>query len=716
MLAAIITATLMASPPIPARAERPDTTAYANPETRALVERARLRHRQQDDLVRDYTARVHTRADARYGRSRFGRLAPVITHETTARVVWTRPNDLQVEVIGVRSASIFPGARTEVWYGRPWFVPRALGDSVRLMGVPETGAAHPLASGAEHLYRYAIRDSVTLSLPGRTLTAVQVRVEPRRMAPSLVAGDLWLDAETADVVRLSVTFLGEYLWDTPRSDSPRDSANARAGNRRAQRFVTVQADLEYGLHENRYWMPYRQLLVITAEVGLFINAAVPIQALTTFSDYQINTAPVIAFRIPDSALGDRRRTEYRCDTCRAPDRRRMDRRRDGGYERAGLWGDGRWEVVVPPRDSIEAFAWEAPLAFDLSPADQERIRETITALARLSEGLPDEWMGRRRLALGWDRAGDVLRFNRVQGISAGIGYDYRPGPAFTTVRGIARFGTADRRFTGSLAWRYDGPGAEWSVAAYRDLHEAEPWTGGLSLGGSVNALFAGNDHADYHLAMGGALAVTPRRGMLAGAEFRIAGERHRSVETRSGSVMNEWLGGSGAFQPNPAVTEGDFARFGVARPMVWQRVTFEPRFEALVGEAGTAMRASAAALIPFRVAERGHALSLKVAGTLGDGLPQLTPRVGGPETVRGYGYGVRSADAIWAAQLDVALWRSWILTPVVFADAGGAFNEAPLVGLGAGLSFLNGLMRLNLSRGVNPDGPVRFDLLFGAPR
>jgi hypothetical protein len=121
--------------------------------------------------------------------------------------------------------------------------------------------------------------------------------------------------------------------------------------------------------------------------------------------------------------------------------------------------------------------------------------------------------------------------------------------------------------------------------------------------------------------------------------------------------------------------------------------------------------------LPFVIANRASAISIRGAATAGDDVPQLRPRVGGPMTVRGHDYGTRTGTAMWAAQLDVGLSRRSAMSPVVFADAGNVNGGGdPLVSVGAGLSFLNGLFRFNLAQGLNPRTSLRFDLLFRAPR
>ena len=292
-----------------------ETTTFADGATAELYARARVRHVRQDSLVRDYQAVVHTRMDVTAGRSRFGRQTALVAHETVASVTWRAPNDLRVRVLGARSAApvlrmmvglnpelddeldddVREELRQEVWFDRPWFIPRSLGDSIRLMGVPDRAALHPLAADATEYYRFAITDSVSLSVPGRVVRAIKMSVKPKELGASLVAGDMWIDRETGDVVRLMIVFIGRYLWEEPDGTSPQDSTAALKENEWANRMLSVEADIEYALVRQRYWLPHRQLLAITAEIPWFVNAAIPARAVSTFSDYQVNTSPDLSF-------------------------------------------------------------------------------------------------------------------------------------------------------------------------------------------------------------------------------------------------------------------------------------------------------------------------------------------------------------------------------------------------------------------------------------
>ena len=713
----------------------PDTTTYSDADTETLIVQARGRHAYHDSLIRDYSARVVTRIDVGFGKSRFARVPPIVAHETAAQIRWSLPNNLKVDVVGQRAVSIFPDEDIDAEFDRPWFIPRSLGDSIRMVDdeIPTTAALHPLARGAEQFYRYAIIDSLTLVIPGRTVRAINVRVEPKVLGPSLIAGNMWFDDQTLEVVRLTFIFLGQHTWVAPDDPTPEDSAAARRDNTWAQRIVKLEADLEYALYDRLYWMPYRQLLQLTLEIPWFINAKVPIRFLTTFSEYDVNTSILPLFEVdldsvPVEDDEDRRR---RRRNARIQDGRNCSSRdsagvymgcdEDQGYSRAGSASNGgRWEVHYTSDDSLAAYeGWTEPLRLDLTPEDEERIKEAIASLGELAESLPDQWVGRMPRHVAFERFSDIYRFNRVQGSSVGAGYQIRPGPAFTTLHGIARFGFSDKRPTGSLTWRRDAPGGRLDVSGFRDVREIELWTRGAGFGNSLNAIFAGNDDADYYLALGGGMSFQSYgTGLLRNAMFAVFFEQQRSMETVASSGINDLLGGSGVFPENPPVVEGDFVRAYATRRSFVGPVELQQGVEALVGAGMFSARFWGAGRLPFRLVQRSGELNVRAGGLAGDDISQMRYRVGGPQTVRGYDYGTRTGTAFWSAQLDIGLLKDAAVSPVIFGDIGDATFAAsdPLITVGAGLSLIQGWIRFNVSKGLQPDAPVRFDLLFRAPR
>ena len=78
--------------------------------------------------------------------------------------VWSAPNDLRVEILGRRAAARSRDIRLTSSFDRPWFVPRALGDSIRVFGneIPPQAAVHPLARDGAEWYSYRLSDSVLI--------------------------------------------------------------------------------------------------------------------------------------------------------------------------------------------------------------------------------------------------------------------------------------------------------------------------------------------------------------------------------------------------------------------------------------------------------------------------------------------------------------------------------------------------------------------------
>jgi hypothetical protein len=737
MVEALLAALVVVSP------QQQDTATFRDAATAEMYARARVRHILQDSVVRDYRAIVETRMEARAGRSRFAGLNTLLAHESRAQVTWRQPNDLKIEVLGARTRApvlrmlrgfgadirdeVQDELRQDMVPERPWFIPRSLGDSIRVMGVPETAVLHPLADDAEHYYRFAITDSVQLALPTRTVQAVKMEVRPKSFGPALISGDMWLDAGTGDVVRLMVVFIGEYLWDDPEEGTPQDSAEKREENRQIAKYLSVEADLEYALVDNLYWMPRRQLLALTADIPFILNVTIPARAIVTFSEYEVNTSPVITFTVPDDSLDVqrdvRRARRHRRREGEPTDEDRQARydRRDAGYVHAGAWRDGRWEVDVPPDSVLAEYEWDTEFKVQLDKAEEKRYRESFARLSELQYELPAEWTGRQKLAIAWERFAEIVQYNRVQALSLGIGVALEPGPDFTKLLLSARFGIGDLRPTASALWRYDGPDGQLDVRAYRTVFEPEPWTKGLTIANSMNAFWTGHDDADYYLASGGGWSFTWNYGVLRETRILSALEYHETME-KTTDVSFPDLFGDFSFQENPPVDEGWYVKVGVDRRDPIGFVTLRTGADMLAGNDRAGGRVWGSLDVPFSVLKRTGTLVLRAGAALGDTLQQLQLRVGGPQTVRGYTYGTRRDRSFWSAQLDYALLDKAAITPVLFVDVGDTFDGEPLVGVGAGVSFLSGLVRFDLSKGLRAAAPgleapaVRFDIRFRAPR
>lgn len=708
-----------------------DTVIYATEETRALVARAMARHAAADSLVADYQARLQYRASFAFGRRRWADPASAAVEEQIGTVSWSRPNDLRVDIAGRREESKLPGISLNSTFDEPWFVPRQLGDSVRLLSseVPERAALHPLATGGPEFYRYeVVADQVTLTrADGQEVTIQSIRVTPRRDAASVVVGRLWIDRETGEVVRFTFRFVGTSPWDAPRSATARDSARARRNSQRIGRILTLDVDLEYALQEGRYWMPYRQILAGTVQVPVVADIVVPFEVISTFDDYRINQGRVVAFLLPETERDTSR-------AGRAALRDSLRRIRRGQLEppdsirwwsRAGrLAGGGRYEIHRAPEDSLRLFnAWEDQLDFTPRAADDARLRELRAELAVRADELPGSLTGRRSHGFGYERIGDAVRFNRVQGSALGLGYRVRvPGVPFTTAYGMVRYGTSDERVVARLTAVRDGPDGLLRVALYRDLIDLDPFSRGLTLANSLRAIISGRDEADYALATGGSIGYTRTvgRGMELTATARL--ERQRSVTSGAVSRLNDLFGGSGRFRENPPIRNGTFVGGLVTLDQSSFSSGWQLNAEVLAGDGTSTARVFGTSRVAFGV---DAGVTLRAHGGVASRplLPQMEFRAGGIGSVRGFNHGTQRGQAFWAVQADWAIIPAAV-RPVLFLDAGQAGTlrdldqQKVLVGGGAGLSILRGLLRFDLSHPITPDRGegFRLDVLIGVLR
>jgi hemolysin activation/secretion protein len=121
----------------------------------------------------------------------------------------------------------------------------------------------------------------------------------------------------------------------------------------------------------------------------------------------------------------------------------------------------------------------------------------------------------------------------------------------------------------------------------------------------------------------------------------------------------------------------------------------------------------------------GFSVSLTgAAGSSVGSLPlQRAFYVGGLHTVRGQfarlGEG-RVGDAFWLGRAELGQ-GSLAFRPTVFYDVGWAGprqgiggDYRPMSGAGFGLSFLDGFVRMDVSRGIWPEKKWRFDAYLGA--
>ncbi len=709
----LLTAAVLLTAPFAPPADTLPT--FSSEATRALIVHAQARHAADDTTVSDYTAKLRYRVSFSLGRRKWARMPTYAVEEQEGSVHWQAPNDLRLDIEGRRTASRSKDVTLSSDFSRPWFVPRGLGDSVRIFGndFPTRAALHPLAADGPEWYRYTLTDSLALTTArGASVRLYAVEVVPSRPGPSLVAGTLWIDSATAQVARFTFRYVGTQLWVNPDDDDPdlKDLGGAKKANSFINRILTVDSDLEYGLQEGRYWMPSRQVLSGTLQIPIISDIVIPFEAITTFWDYEINSGQSVVFDTPPPDSGAKTT---------------MDRDSDSltSVVRSGTWADGRYEVHRPPVDSLKRYAgWGDSLRLNLNPMEDQQVREVQAQLATLTEALPSDVTGIRPGGVNYEAFADIFRYDRVQGPSLGYGrVEDVPGWAFTRVQGTLRFGFSDARVTGQLALIREAPSGRLRLEGYQAIAEVEPFFKVNTFGNSMNGVFSAHDDADYYLATGGRIGYETSVGKGLELEVQARFEDQASVVADASSAVNDFLGGSGDFPPNPAITEGFFVGLTATLSGVAGTGTWRLGAEGLSG-AGTTTGRIMGQLRQRAFGMRGVTVTGRAGVATTAPLPQSEFRLGGLETVRGFDYGTYRGQAFWSVQGDWTPFKGKV-RPVFFVDAGqagmasGLFGQKPLVGAGAGLSFFNGIVRFDLSVPLQgPASGLRFDIQFGAPR
>jgi len=347
---------------------------------------------------------------------------------------------------------------------------------------------------------------------------------------------------------------------------------------------------------------------------------------------------------------------------------------------------------------------------------------TIVATLALQTPQPDTSLSSRPAGIAFERTSDLLQYNRVQGLSLGMGFQVPvPGVRWTNVYGTVRYGLSDERVTARITVVRSTSGNRLALSGYHDVADLDPFSPGRTFANTFNGLFAGHDNGDYALARGATVRL--ERSIRTGTTLVVAGqvERLSSVSRAARSAVNDFLGGSGLFPPNPAIEQGTFV--GAAGQLRGVgRVRWTANADVVTGGGETTGRVFGSLL--RRIGSGlGLTFRVKAGAATQPTAPQWLFRLGGLNTVRGFEYGVLRAPAFWAGQLDVSPFGGRV-RPVAFVDAGQAatisrlLSSTALVGGGVGLSFFRGLIRFDLSRPITRDGgdKVRFDLVIQGAR
>ena len=458
---------------VPASASAQD---WNDARSRALVERATARRAEQlaDTGLKDYKAVAHGYVTflAQLGEGAVEPPKVVKADELVNEVYWLAPNLSKQRILGRRDTLLLP---TDIAYHRdhlgivqnnfPAIIRLGDGDEVR--DVP-----HPLSAEGLKQYDFAITDSLTLQLPGRTIQVLEVKVRPTNDRVPRIVGALYVDRDDAQVVRMAFNFTRAAFLDNALEDL----------------FVVIENSLVGG----RFWLPRKQ--------------EIEIRRGGTWLDYPIRGIIRGRWEIGDYAVNT-------------------------GLSPSFFEGP---EIVMAPKIASDTFRFRGRILDSLpsdvravSAADIRRVQEEARSLVR-AQAL------RRPQALTLSATGlsDFVRFDRAEGFAVGGGLASRFGGGFgAQLR--ARYGIDDREVKGNVGLDWQSPRWGVRVFAVRDFREAGDIQERSRLLNSIAAQEFGADASDPYGVQGGGIGLDARE--VFGLRLRLKGslERQRALTIRA---------------------------------------------------------------------------------------------------------------------------------------------------------------------------------------
>lgn len=567
--------------------------SFDSPETQALVEFTIGQSGQIPADLLDYRADVQTSMYITLATDSVGGGdLPATVDEVVSEVRWHRGEFVRQEVKGHRARVLIPLPYTLATIMEdPWIVPHLYGIEIF---TPFAGrrAVNPFGQRGPEVYRYDALEPVRLRVQEELITLIPISVRPRggraREDDLLVVGTFYLDADRGAVARARLGFVG--------GGSEVPSSVAEIGT-----FV----ELENGLWEGRYWLPYRQRRDVIFESKV-LGGAISGRVVSQWIDYDLNT----------------------------------------GWEPQGPREQLSWNL----QPASEAFVgWRSQVGEDAgrySMDDFADLRLATATAARSENAGPT-------VGLHFERGSHLFRYNRVEGPFLGVGARLLPSDPQRQpwqVYGTAGWAFAESTARGEVGLLWGEPVARagagvsdfgFGLSAYRRLIDIQPFrpTYDWEWIYTFPALLFGSDERDYYDATGVELFGSVRHGRWDG-RLGARYERHDSVTVNTSRYLfgtADEFGPLAGIEPgNQVAVEGSAGyslgpgAFGMGRSLVFR----------LSGEAGLGdfryQRLWALSSARYQLGPITAAARIDGGHSWGSVPPQRLFRFGSLEGLRGY--------------------------------------------------------------------------------
>lgn len=749
--------------------------AFKDPTAKITLLKAREARLTQDSALVAYDAMSHQRISVGMGFGRIGRDRLLFRHEAAARIQWQRNVGVWVDVKGARTAvpmvahdEASKEIRKEIRNGMndpelmgeipyyPGYEPLWIGGgNIARAQVDESEIVNPVADGAEAYYTYQTGDSISFRLPdGKTVQLRELKIRPREPKWNLSVGSLWFDTKSGQLVRAAYRLsVPMDIWAVATEDDPKSMDDVPVWVKPMITPMKAEVSaiaIEYGLHEGRFWLPRLRLAEGSAQVS-FMH--VPFKMEESFKYASVNAkdslppikiaAVPVRMRMPDS-LTEEQRWEWR-DSVRAASRvhvravndsirrglKTADRHRSQcDTSDVEIITQTRYESRLPVALKVPCDLSKLENSPDLPPSIYDPGEEIfgakdLDALKAEALSLGAQAPLQMRLSMlpppTISYGPSLMRYNRIEGFSVGGSIEQQLGGGYSATA-LARIGFADREPNVELTATRTNLSKSISLMGYNHLVSASDWGHPLSFGSSFSALMFGRDEGFYYRATGAELTSsrdTPFGG--ARVEWRAFAEQERTAAVKTNFAVN-----GSDFPANLQARRGNYAGLGGRINLEYGldprglRVLSDLRVEAATGDS---LYGRGALDLTASHGLGRLAGSLTVAGgsSVGGLPPQRRWYLGGSQTVRGQSPDTaQSGNAFWLTRAELGSSDASV-RPAVFGDLGWVGDRSkigtpgrPMSGVGAGVSFLDGLFRFDVARGIYPRKQYRADLYLEA--
>jgi len=440
----------------------------------ALARRAIARRAQTavDTALRDYQAQAHGFLFflGQFGEGLTEPPRLVKADQLELEVYWKAPQLSKQRIIGWRDRAELP---TDINYHRDHLgiVQNNFGAAIRLgEGDEVRDVPHPLGPGGTDLYDFALGDTTAIVLSQRAVRVVALRVRPKNFSTAAIVGTLFVDIESAELVRMAFNFTPKAYLDPQLED--------------------VSIVLDNALWDGRFWLPYRQEIEIRRRATwLDIPARGIIRGRWEIDGYVFNR----------------------------------------GLETSWFRGE---EITALPKAQRDSFPWRGPLSAAIQDVaepvrenDLQHVRAEVSRIAgrRALTGLKRQRLGARSLS-------ELVHVNRVEGLAAGAGFVWRTPDDGFELRGLSSYGFADRTGKGSIALT-STDGLE--LAAYAQVRDIADAPVIAPLLNSIASQEFGDDYGDYYRATGVRFGVRVGIGTRGEWRFAAAREHVASLSVHT---------------------------------------------------------------------------------------------------------------------------------------------------------------------------------------